>query len=203
MRILFCLTYLSILCLLIAPQITHAQTESKEEPSIFSTQGSLRFERDMRRGELENDFLNLVINRTYKGAVASSGMLPIDLDEVKNSYDFFERETLKANYPWLYPLIYNEASSSSFLKLNKWVKPIAISFGYPNNFLPVSGKPQGLNEWWIDTDAETNKNSDLPEKTANNFSQILPELTKLTGLSITYIPPQEDKAVSRTLMCGP
>lgn len=107
--------------------------------------------------------------------------------------DFFRPERFKAAYPWLYPLLYENRESPKMLVVNKWVKPLRIGIGLPNDFQTYDGSENPDFGLFIHS-----SNYTLPEYTkAQGFveeeaKEIVPHLAQLTGLDIKYVPNVRD-----------
>ncbi len=130
--------------------------------------------------------------------------------------DFHQR------YPWLYEYLYRDHGMPRFFAINKWVVPIRISTGYPNDLAPLLGSASGSaqskaalsrtdpNLGLLISDFSVEAARHRPnapqysppdsKKAAEQTSGIaieevkadIPLLAKLTGLPVSYIPHEEE-----------
>lgn len=96
----------------------------------------------------------------------------------------------KTRYPWLYEYIYREKGMPDYWGLNKWAKPVTISFGLPLGLKPAAGTPDDnaalSEETAVEPTDETRKIAEEEIKAA------IPFLSENTGLNISYLPPEKE-----------
>lgn len=133
----------------------------------------------------------------------------------------FDPALFKPKYPWLYEYLYRDEGVPRYAAVNKWEKPIKISFGFPNDLQPVIPEKAPDTEQTHTVPAsryQQQKAADLYESTvfdarhnditihetiaekikqAQNVSEQevtrhVKNLSELTGLDVTYLPHTEE-----------
>lgn len=149
-----------------------------------------------RRQMLINSFISVSAPTQFVFSSSSDFSFP----QESVSFDFFNSESIKRNYPWLYPYLY-ESKIPPLLSVNKWVKPIRISLDLPNNYQSFGEENKAfgyyLGSWGT--------NSPRPEYlSARSWvqaesSRTASELSRLTGHDIKFVaeePLNDPLAVS-------
>lgn len=115
----------------------------------------------------------------------------------QSQYQKEVRETFRIQYPWLFEYRYRTQGIPRYVAINKWTKPVRISFGLPNDMepLPLS---KGINrkEEFIQftTSRYDSFPADLWAKVENEVASLIPALQDMTGLSISFVPYEKEKA---------
>ncbi|GJL49763.1 MAG: hypothetical protein NPIRA01_09900 [Nitrospirales bacterium] len=98
--------------------------------------------RTLTKKQILDAFLDIAFTQNIllkKGLGQNSLSFQIQPDEhIKRSL-FFEPR-MKSEYPWLYPHIYLKHAPPKILSINKWVIPIQVSLGMPNDLRPITGQ---------------------------------------------------------------
>lgn len=128
-----------------------------------------------------NESLNLGMSSLYK---AEEG-------------DFLSRRVLKSEYPWLYPHIYPDRGLPKLMAVNKWVHPIRISFGMPNDgqsFLSPdkrSSKARAIDSRYSIRSSEDFLESSQFQEIWKGVSANFESLSQSTGLDIRFISKED------------
>lgn len=125
---------------------------------------------------------------------------------------FFSPARFSKEYPWLYPHLYFPEGMPKAFVLNKWVKPIRISVGYPNDLKPYISpeyKGKALTDYpeWPHFDREDERRNlmdtilvapgwqtkaeaySVVEQEARDFA---PEISNLVNLPVSFLPHKEE-----------
>ncbi len=136
----------------------------------------------LNRDRLADIFLQVAIPSSF-GKPGGIDFRP--LSKQKRYSDFYRAENFKRNYPWLYPYLY-ESDPPALLAVNKWVGPIRISLGLPNNYQSYGDKNEAFGYY-----LNMGSNAKPAYQTArswveNEASHLAPTLSGLTGLNIEF-----------------
>ncbi|MES9822813.1 MAG: hypothetical protein ABW127_00110 [Candidatus Thiodiazotropha endolucinida] len=109
--------------------------------------------------------------------------------QIQGPYSFLEYNRLKKEYPWFYKHLYHPDGMPRFVAINKWVEPVKISTGWPNDlkpFEPVRTVSEEHDDYALFGGAANNEG--YREILENELETLLPELRRETTLDITYLP---------------
>jgi hypothetical protein len=119
------------------------------------------------------------------------------------------QEKFKEEYLWLYEFVFREHGFPNYFSINKWVRPITISLNYPfklNPKRPMKGRAFNsysdypridengsiIQEPYLFDRTVSLKNSRIDKLAENIVRDMAPQLTRLTGLPVSYLPPETE-----------
>lgn len=175
------LSGLLLVLAMVIPVVSHA--EDAVAPASVVLDGQ-----EFKRDQLERAFFSSVFTKDILNDVRGRIQFnyPDDFDDSVD--DFLGRKNLSKNYPWLYPHIYI-TDLPKLLAVNKWVRPIRISFGMPKGV-------NGANNFNYGNTSEVEINS---FKSSENFSSLekqmsflAQDISELSQIDITYLPHDQE-----------
>lgn len=146
--------------------------------------------------ELVNLFLKIALSRNF-GAIDHSDydFFPVGLKissltgEVRKS-PFGEREYLKANYPWLVPLLDYDEDIPRFFVVNKWVRSIDISLGMPNDLISYNKEEDSKDNLILRYEygvRQSNVRDASQRVVVDEVESFAPILSDITGLPVRFV----------------
>ncbi|HEY0901686.1 MAG TPA: hypothetical protein VGD95_06135 [Micavibrio sp.] len=120
-----------------------------------------------------------------------------NLDITQRYSSLTDPENIKREYPWLYEHIYPSDGLPKLLSVSKWNKPVRITFGMPNDIRPYAKPEDSRNEEFTMEGKgreymEAYRSGPLIQSLVPSVKNISDQLSKLTGLNISYLAHEQE-----------
>lgn len=184
LRIMRALSGLLLVLAMVIPVVSHA--EDAVAPASVVLDGQ-EFKRDqLERAFFSSVFTKDILNDAVKGKIDFGLGSYVDGGSSLSKY-------ISQNFPWLHPHIFPQTELPKILAINKWVKPVQISFGMPNDMKPLSNQEnKQFRLLFSPHDSRTLSDVDLDHSYSELLSDMSSKLGHLSGISVRYFPPQQE-----------
>lgn len=178
------LSGLLLVLAMVIPVVSHA--EDAVAPASVVLDGQ-EFKRDqLERAFFSSVFTKDILNDAVKGKIDFGLGSYVDGGSSLSKY-------ISQNFPWLNPHIFPQTELPKILAINKWVKPVQISFGMPNDMKPLSNQEnKQFRLLFSPHDSRTLSDVDLDHSYSKLLSDMSSKLGHLSGISVRYFPPQQE-----------
>ncbi|MFN3825994.1 MAG: hypothetical protein ACK4NR_00010 [Micavibrio sp.] len=164
---------------------SYANEQIAALPEAVMLDGHAYKKEQINQSFLDAVFVKDVLNQTDDG-------LNLTLSPFSEGVGPLEAEKIRNNYPWLYKHIYPD-SLPRLLVVNKWVKPIRIALGMPNNLRPLKDKYEAFYiEKKSDEYFTSLMQSELIKDLEGVISDFAPDIEKLINLPVNYVSQDQN-----------
>lgn len=143
---------------------------------------------------ISESLLHSIFINTALGSVVVERSLNLYLNP-RNAQGFFAAENLEKHYPWIFEHIYFPRGIPRFYALNKWIKPIQVSIGYPNDLRPFGDadvKKFLLRGDYPDFKIDEEKYNNAEKIVADEVDNKAVEVSQLIQLPVKFITHKDE-----------
>lgn len=194
---------MKVLVVALLALLLSVQTASAQQQPLIPAEVQLDGDKFVDH-RLRSSFMGSVFTRSILNEFSYKGSENIFFPILYGSGGFYSKENIKIYYPWMSPYLYPEGPLPKLMVINKWNKPVRITFGMPNQLEPLAGPKSNTNVLWGDlilnkvenTDIEKFKQSDEGLALEKHIVNLSGALSNLTGLRISYVSEDVGKDYS-------